>query len=710
MNALAVNLGRFGRAVGLAAFVVGSGPALAADTPEQIIDAYMANYRALGATKAEYGAISQDGDVTAIEGIDVVVPIEVPLGNLVPLRGTMTVSSPAITVKGFSLDGDTFEADRLTYPEGYSVHIDFDIDSPTTTPTTTSPENALEDPAEEGKSKDTATAQAESDLQTVAFRLDFADLEIANYRERKFSRPTFDPATPIRSAVAVMSEYAGITQAEVLKSSKLELRVSANDVEQTSQYDSLVIRGIKGHEIDSYEVESASQRAPGNLSINGQTAPVTFDVKTGRISADHIDLRPLYRFADPALFPDLTNDIVAADGRVNDYAVEIPENDATVTLDELSFRNYALGKPDVGLAEILEPLLFGQLSDDPEELVATIFPVLTKYNLGQFTLRDLRVNKGTARVAQVGRVAVSDLTEDGIGSVVLEGAGVSNPDNSAQFGLSRFAVTDIGYSSIKALIGFEQARAAGDVPAMLAAIPTVGGIEIEDFAMAPANAPVTLSIASYRLAFDDFIGPIPTRISNVLDGLNLPVAMITNPNVQRVVSAMGFDALKIDQTLKLDWNEATNDLTLEQAGIRLENGGNATLRLTLGGVPKILFEDPTRAQEAIATLSIKSGSLVIEDAAVLTAMLEQEAAKHNVPVETIRSGTVAQVRAALGPLAMTPFADELSGALDQFLSDPKRLEIRIEPASPVYAAQLLGLAATAPDTIPGLLNTTISAD
>ncbi len=703
MYAFTGSLGRHGRAIGLATLVIGSGPALAADTPEQIIDAYMANYRTLGATTAGHGAISQDGDVTTIENVEVVIPFELPLGTLPTLEGSVKVTSPLVSAERISIDGDTFQAGRLSYPKGFTVSFDFLVPNKTPDQPSETQEDAPEAAAPEGKTE-------AKKPQHITYQMNATNLEVVNYKERKIERPAFDASTPIKSFLSATADYLSSSQAELVKTPKLELRFAATGIEQVSQYDNLVVRGINGLQIESYEADGASQSSRNSLSLDDKGPNMSMNVTAGRMFYHDMDFRPVFRLVDPALFPDLTSDIVIGDGGINDYSVEMEKEDLTIKLDELTLHEFAMGKPEAGLAKLLDPLLLDGAPEDEDEFFAAFIPLLTKYNLGQFNMKSLHINQGATRIAQIGLVDVSDMTPRGIGSIVVEGAGISNPKNSAQFGLSRLAISDITYADYEALLKFKKSQARLDIPAMLAAVPTIGGIEIKDFAMAPANAPVTLSLDSYELGLHDFIGPIPTRIANVLEGLNLPVAMITNPNARRVAKAMGFDALQINQTLLIDWNEATQDLTLEQAGIRLENGGSATLRVTLGGVPKVVFEDPSRAKEAIASLTIKSGSLVIEDAEIITAMLEQESKKNDVPVETIRSGTVAQVRAALGPLSKTPFADELENALNEFLANPERLKISMEPGSPVFAAQLLGLAATAPETLTGLLNVKVSAN
>ncbi|MEH0072552.1 hypothetical protein V6L77_23645 [Pannonibacter sp. Pt2-lr] len=57
----------------------------------------------------------------------------------------------------------------------------------------------------------------------------------------------------------------------------------------------------------------------------------------------------------------------------------------------------------------------------------------------------------------------------------------------------------------------------------------------------------------------------------------------------------------------------------------------------------------------------------------------------------------------MGPLTGTRFGEELLEAARTFAADPKNIVIEMAPKAPVPVTQILGAGATAPQTIPDLL-------
>ncbi len=692
MHAFAGRLKAIGGAFGLTALIIGTGPALAADTPKQILEAYLDRYRALGASTAEAISITQNGNVTTVEGMRIVIPFDMKWNDDYRLCGSFETFSKTAIYEGLTAEGETVRADRLTAPEGQDVRYGIGFYKPV--------------------NSKRATACNPTTLSYTR-HLTYDDVEILGLEERSFELPSNNAASPFKFIVGAVANFLDSCSFKSLRSTKLSDWTKLGNRTSLYVFNNYRERAKNGVRASAVTVENFTSTI--EIAENGNNRLLSRTI--GRDSIiENMDLRPVFRILDPSLFRNLSNDVVWDTNSFGKTTTSDFTQDISVVFNKFALNAATFGRPNGDPIPILENWITDHL-DAPERSIdelgldalsalARIAPI----KLGQFNAEAIRMSIGGAQFGQTGQIAISDISPGKIGSIELKSTGFSAPDNKGQFGFRRLLLKDVDYSKVATGDDLARAIQARDIMAILAALPIVGGLEIEDFALTPHDAPVTLSFDAYRLAQANFVGPIPTQVSSAIEGLSLPTPIIGNADAQKALSAMGLKALRIDQTLKLDWDEETGVLTLEQAGIRLENGGNATLRLTLGGVPKFVFEEPSRAQEAIATLSIKGGSLLIEDAAVITAMLEQEATKRNAATETIRSDTIAQVRAALGPLAMTPFADELSGALDQFLANPERLEIRIEPASPVYAAQLLGLAATAPDTIPGLLNTTISAD
>ncbi|MDJ0930815.1 hypothetical protein [Breoghania sp.] len=325
-------------------------------------------------------------------------------------------------------------------------------------------------------------------------------------------------------------------------------------------------------------------------------------------------------------------------------------------------------------------------------------------------MHGLQVKVKNTLVGQIDHLKVADIDNDGIGTVLIEGAGGLNPENTSQAGVARFALNNLRFPIREAIFAVAENKYSTNLAQRMAVVLTIGGIELDDAVLSGITRTGLFSLAKYRLLLENYIGPIPTSISSTLTDLDMPVSLVNNPQGRAALKDLGFDVLKINQDLSVHWDKDTGDLDLEQAHVSLENGATATVKLTLGGVPQFLFEDPRRAQESLATLTVKRGSIVIEDASTIIRMIELQAKKANVSQLEIRAATVAQIRDALGPLASSTFADDLSDAADRFMQNPERLEVRLDQKSPIPVTQLLGMAATAPQAIPNVLGANVSAD
>jgi hypothetical protein len=194
------------------------------------------------------------------------------------------------------------------------------------------------------------------------------------------------------------------------------------------------------------------------------------------------------------------------------------------------------------------------------------------------------------------------------------------------------------------------------------------------------------------------------------EGAQIPVEMVDDKDARALFERLGLTQLAYADELSVRWDPDTLKLSVDPLTVSIEGGGSATFTAEIGGIPRLVFENPDQAQMAIATATLNGARLVVKDAKLISAYIEGEAEKAGISAATLSSALADQAAAGMGPLAGTPFAKDAEGAVRAFLASPDELVVELAPGSPVPVTQVLGLAATAPGGIPDLLGAAISAN
>ncbi|PTW60419.1 hypothetical protein C8N35_10442 [Breoghania corrubedonensis] len=711
-----LNISRL-QALGLAGLLITTSPAFAARQGPEIVSGWFEELVSAGASEAKYANISQIGDTTTVDNVEIRFPFDFNFGKDGAFSGAVTLTSSKLSFEGLSETDDTYSADAIRAADGTTIVFDTTVPDPESAVSgNTGAPTEAEKPGSEDKAQSDAEPKSSPDTKgdiTITKTVPvhntsiYDGLEISNATWQRYKAPEITREHSFSDTVKYLAHVLEGTSAESIAIDRTENDQalsdgSGNKIVQTGTHFSDMEGWRLGREtIASYTAEQRLRPRGGKDQI--------VKIAMNDIDVVGIDFRPILRAFDPSLFATAQSDTVMEKMAAKDVSFAMPSEEVSVTIDGISAKGFGITPKSADFLPLADRLFAGK-EDDPETIVRAMFKLFSGYRLAGAAFDGLQVTSKGTRVGQIDHFEVSDIDDTGLGKVLVEGAGAINPTNAAQFGMSRLMLANLTFPTRDALFALKDAAATGNAPAIMKAIPTIGRVELDDLVVSSATQAGSFSLDKYRLLLDRFIGPIPTDITNTVENLDIPTSFVRNPMSRAIVESLGFDVLKLNQNLRIHWNAETQDLDLEQAHISLENGGSATVKLTLGGVPRFIFENPKRAQEAIATLSVKGGSILIENAPAITRLIEMQATQANVSKEEIRAATIAQIRDVMGPLADTAFASDLTSAADRFMQNPKRLEINLRPENPVPVAQLLGMAATAPQAIPDLLKAGASAD
>ena len=239
------------------------------------------------------------------------------------------------------------------------------------------------------------------------------------------------------------------------------------------------------------------------------------------------------------------------------------------------------------------------------------------------------------------------------------------------------------------------------------AIPTLGryqtsGLEVR----VPGKGEVSLKDSKIEMA--EFIGPIPTKLDVVVTDLKMPVSMMEG-QAKQVLSAMGFKDILVSYGLKAVWEEASKVLSMNTSA-NLKDGGDINVDVSIGGVPRSMFENPTTAQQVVALLTVNSANVSFDDKSIVDKGMGIVAAQQGVDVATLKAQAVGMLPFVLQVLNKPQFVSELSDAIKTFLDTGGTIVASATPSAPVSIIQLIGVGASAPGAVIDLLNVKVSAE
>ncbi len=314
----------------------------------------------------------------------------------------------------------------------------------------------------------------------------------------------------------------------------------------------------------------------------------------------------------------------------------------------------------------------------------------------------------------VGRIEGLDISSNGLNTMSVRDVDVkSGANNIASIGA--FQVGPIEYPAYGPIrdyiVGFDVDGEPDPMAVARLFTPTSMVFELSDlFAINPETGS-DIRLEGYALELNSTLPPVPTTLNMSISGWEMPLSDLKQPDVAAMLQLMGLEKIRLSQNLSLRWDEASEDLVVEDVMIDVGDIGTVRANVRFGGVPRALFEHPDQAekifQSAIFTASFKSAEFELVDDGGLKAALSVAAMSQNMPEEIIVEVGLRQLEAELAKIGNAEFSSMILAAVAAFLEDPQSLRIVAAPENPVAAVALMGAATMAPQEIPELLNLSI---
>jgi hypothetical protein len=191
---------------------------------------------------------------------------------------------------------------------------------------------------------------------------------------------------------------------------------------------------------------------------------------------------------------------------------------------------------------------------------------------------------------------------------------------------------------------------------------------------------------------------------------------------------LGYETLAGNVSGTAVWDPQSGLLQLDPFDIDLTDAGNLSVTYAISGYTPAFIESLTQLQQQMAAnpdsqsaagmammglvsqLYLNSANVVFTDNGLTEKLLDYYAEENGQSREELIEGLTGMLPALLSYLQNPTFQEEVVTAARTFLDDPQSFAIAIEPANPVPATQVIGAAMGAPQTLPGVLSLSVSAN
>ncbi len=218
---------------------------------------------------------------------------------------------------------------------------------------------------------------------------------------------------------------------------------------------------------------------------------------------------------------------------------------------------------------------------------------------------------------------------------------------------------------------------------------------------------MTISIAQVKVNMDEFMGDLPKSGSMNVTGIDVPLDAIppgpTSPQALGYEGNMVFNISARGQARYESSGFALDDLTISG-----DNIGALTLSIDMDNYPNLLNTAEPNPMEMMNVV-LNSISFKYVDDSFAGRILDLQAKQSGMDRAQYTQQMSMALPFMLSAINNPDFQKMVADAAGKFLNDPGTIEINVRPEQPMSAAQIMGIAQSAPHTLPDELNVTIEA-
>jgi hypothetical protein len=537
------------------------------------------------------------------------------------------------------------------------------------------------------------------DLGDVTMR----DIHVDNLAVPSFVNFVFDPNRPFTSGVKALA-IAAKTSIDSIKIGNIQSTQTAEGQTSRADYGSYELKGMADGKIEQVSVGPVKQEMPSPDGL------MTFAID--RIEARKYDLDAVIAVLDPDRYvggvgDGQWRDVLGLEVYKN-FTINVPG--AAVRVGSFETENLRARQPKRNFADLIDTLL--AKPDMPEEEMGRLVSdnlagLLGFVGVGAMRLSDLDVTAPEIERFHLGDFHINDMSSDGIGEIGINDLDAAAQDKSS-IGAERLAIGDIRFGDLDYLANALRAAETGADVNPLPLMPTLGFAEAVNLDVVQAGTKLG-AVDRARLDLGAYIGPVPTKITTDIRGLDLDLSQVNDRRARTMLKDLGYERLVADYGFTLAWREADESVKVDGFRLAIKDLATVTLDATLTGLSRQAIETPENLQPALAALLFTQGKLAIEDKSIVERAVGMQAKKMNVEPDKFRQQIAGALPLFLMALRNPGFQAKLAPALQAFIKTPGTMTITANPATPVPVLQLVETAETAPQKLPDLLQVEIKS-
>lgn len=319
-----------------------------------------------------------------------------------------------------------------------------------------------------------------------------------------------------------------------------------------------------------------------------------------------------------------------------------------------------------------------------------------------------------------------------IGDVKLEGV----EEDNGGYSIETVSFADIDYTQEKTTIKVDDMYMTG---VTIPADATTGKIDSMIFYDEAHSGPVSVTVdgkEAFSLAETTAtmsINEDETEIGFDMNatGFKADLNGVTDPKTKDAIDKLKVQSLAGEMTMNGTWEIASGTVNVDEYALDLTDVGRLNFAFGFSGYTfdfirsmqetiKAQAENPNKEQaDQAASLAmlglVQQLSFIDAEISFVDASITKRAIDYAASEQGMSSEQLSQTIKGMAPLMMASLnipelQNAVSTAINAYVDDPKNFTITASPAKPVPFPMIMGAAMGAPNTLPGLLGVTVTAN
>lgn len=505
---------------------------------------------------------------------------------------------------------------------------------------------------------------------------------------------TWNSERPYLAMVKAFGAFAGISMASGRIGSFVLEQVFEGE-KSTTTYTNVAL--------DNWNNGKIATLSAGPLTAETPSGDTLVALQVARAESRDIDLGAVARVLDPDTYVGGRGDMVwhTALGRTGyeDLIVAVPG--VTVRIAEAYTEDFRVRQPETGIEAFLDIGLpdFEQKYEEPAA-AAKLLGALRAFGIGRFAILGLDVEAPGVDKAHMDSFTISDFSFDRIGEFALEGVDAAVADQGA-VAIGRIAFGDLVFPPVEAIIAAGEAEDSGADVDVSSVLPKLGFFEAVAVDVS-VEAIVEAALERFRLDLSDYVGPVPTTVALDIVDADMPVEAIEEDQAREMLTALGYERVRIDAGLRLAWSDA-GEIDVSEYRVGIRDFGSLSGDARLSGLLPSEYEQ-LDDEAVLEKLSFLGGSITILDQSIVGRAVGMQAGQLNADPDEFRETFAMGLPYMLTFLGDNTLVQQVTPIIQSFVrTNGGSITAIAKPAQPVPMTLLAEASESAPLTLLDIL-------